>query len=87
MVPNVHGSGDTERVGHLTHRGNDILKCQIIESAWMAIRRDPALMLQYQELIKRMKPSKAIIRIVRKLINRIRYVLKNQQPYVMGVVA
>jgi len=87
MVPNVSASGDTERVGHLTHRGNDILKCQLIESAWVAIRRDPALMLQYQELTKRMKPNKAIIRIVRKLVNRIRYVLKNQQPYEIGVVA
>jgi len=87
MVPNVYASGDSENVGHLTHRGKDILKCQLIESAWMAIRRDPALMLQYQELTKRMKPNKAIIRIVRKLVNRIRYVLKNQQAYELGVVA
>lgn len=87
MVPNVYASGDSEKVGHLTHRGKDILKCQLIESAWMAIRRDPALMLQYQELTKRMKSNKAIIRIVRKLNNRIRYVLRNQQPYELGVVA
>ena len=46
MVPNVYASGDTEKIGHLTHRGNDILKCQLVESAWMAIKRDPALMLQ-----------------------------------------
>lgn len=87
LVPYVYASGDTEKVGHMTHRGNNILKCQLIESAWMAVKRDPALMLQYQELTKRMKGNKAIIRIVRKLVNRIRYVLKNQQPYEMGVVA
>jgi transposase len=87
MVPNVYASGDSEKVGYMTHRGHDLLKCQLIESAWMAIRRDPALMLHYQELTKRMKPTKAIIRIVRKLINRIRYVLKNQQPYEIGVVS
>ena len=87
MIPNVYASGVTEKVGHLTHRGNDILKCQLIESAWIAIRRDPALMLQYQELVKRMKPSKAIIRIVRKMINRIRYVLIHQQPYEIGIVS
>lgn len=86
MVPNVYASGDSEKVGYMTHRGNDLLKCQLIESAWMAIRRDPALMLQYQELTKRMRPSKAIIRIVRKLVNRIRHVLKNQVPYEIGVV-
>lgn len=87
LIPNVHASGDTEKVGRLTHRGKDILKCQLLESAWIAIRKDPALMLYYQELIKRMKPSKAIIRVTRKLINRIRYVLTQQQPYELGVVA
>lgn len=86
MVPNVYASGDSEKVGHLTHRGNDQLKCQLVESAWTAIRKDPALMLCYQDLTKRMVASKAIIRIVRKLVNRVRYVLKNQQPYVTGVV-
>ena len=86
LIPNVHASGDTEKVGHLTHRGKDILKCQLLESAWTAVRKDPALMLYYQELIKRMKPSKAIIRVTRRLINRIRYVLINQHPYEIGVV-
>lgn len=58
----------------------------IVESCWVAIRNDPALMLAYQKLIVRMKPSKAIIRIAKKIINRIRYVLKNQTPYVKAVV-
>lgn len=87
MIPNVYASGDIEKVGHITNRGNNLLKCQLVECAWVAIRRDPALMLQYQELLKRMKPSKAVIRIVRKLINTIRYVLMNHQPYELGVVA
>lgn len=87
MIPNVHASGDIEKVGHMTHRGNDILKCQLIESAWIAIRKDPALLQYYQELIKRMKPAKAIVRVVRKLTNRIRYVLLHQHPYELGVVA
>lgn len=87
LVPCVYASGDMEKVGHMTYRGHDLLKCLLVEAAWMAIRRDPALMLQYQALTKRMKGNKAIIRIVRKLINRIRYVLKNQRPYELGVVA
>jgi len=87
LVPCVYASGDTEKLGHMTYRGHDVLKCLLVEASWMAVRRDPALMLQYQVLTKRMKGNKAIIRIVRKLINRVRYVLKNQKPYELGVVA
>lgn len=58
----------------------------IVESSWVAIRNDPALMLAYQKLIVRMRPTKAIIRISKKMINRVRYVLKNQTSYVKAVV-
>ena len=43
-------------------------------------------MLAYQKFVVRMKPNKAIIRMAEKIINRIRYVLKNQTPYVEAVV-
>ena len=58
----------------------------LIESAWIAIRNDPALMLAFQELTKRMKATKAIVRIARKLLNRIRFVLKNKTAYEIAVV-
>ncbi len=87
LIPNVYGSGDTERIGEITKRGNGRLKRSLIESSWVAIRNDPALGLKYQELCTRMKGNKAIIRIARKLLNRIRYVLLNNTPYQMGVAA
>ena len=58
----------------------------VVESSWIAIRNDPALMLAYQKLVKRMLPQKAIIRISKKLTNRILYVLKNKKSYVQAVV-
>ena len=33
-----------------------------------------------------MKKTKAIVKIARRLLNRIRYVLKNQVDYVPGVI-
>ena len=51
----------------------------IIESAWVAARIDPALSLAYNELCKRMKSTKAIVRIAKKLLNRVKYVLKNAE--------
>ena len=86
LVPMTNSSGESESIGGITKRQNKMLRSMIVESSWVAIRNDPALMLAYQKLIVRMKPSKAIIRIAKKMTNRIRYVLKNQTPYVKAVV-
>lgn len=86
LVPMTNSSGESESVGGITKRQNKVLRSMLIESSWMAIRNDPVLMLAYQKLIVRMKPSKAIVRIAKKLINRIRYILKHQTPYVTSVV-
>ncbi|HUS85985.1 MAG TPA: IS110 family transposase [Bacteroidales bacterium] len=85
LVPNVYASSDTEHIGAMTKRGNNWLKTMIIESAWIAVKKDPSLLLYYQQLTKRMKSSKAIVRVARKLVNRMRYVLKNNQPYIQAI--
>uniref|UniRef100_UPI0040475341 IS110 family transposase n=1 Tax=Mariniflexile sp. TaxID=1979402 RepID=UPI0040475341 len=86
LVPMTNSSGDHDSIGPITKRQNKVLRSMIVESSWVAIRNDPALMLAYQKLIVRMQPSKAIIRIAKKMVNRMRYVLKNQTPYVKAVV-
>ena len=86
LVPMTNSSGDHESVGGITKRQNTIFRNLIIESSWIAIRSDPALMLAYQKLVIRMKPTKAIIRIAKKMLNRIRYVLKNQELYEYAVI-
>jgi transposase len=86
LVPTTNSSSETERVGSITPRSNQILRGMIIESSWIAIRNDPALALAYSKLCKRMKPNKAIIRIAKKLLNRIRYVLNNQKQYEYAII-
>jgi transposase len=86
LIPSTHSSGEKENVGEITHRGNSFLRGALVESAWIAARMDPALHISYHNYCKRMEPNKAIIRIARKLLNRIRFVLKNNQPYVCAVV-
>lgn len=86
LIPTTSSSGDSDRVGGITPRSNKPLRSVLIESAWVASRNDPALSLAYNQLCKRMKPNRAIIRIAKKLLNRIRYVLKNQQAYEYAVV-
>lgn len=86
LVPTTNSSGENDKTGDITIRSNKMLRTAIIESSWVAIRNDPALMLAYQKLIKRMEPQKAIVRISKKLVNRILYVLKNKKAYVHAVV-
>ena len=86
LIPMTNSTGDKEVTGKITKRQNKILRSLIIESSWIAIRNDPALMLAYGKLIKRMKPTRAIIRIAKKMLNRIKYVLKNQAFYEYSVV-
>lgn len=84
LVPSTNSSGDKERIGEITHRGNKFLKGIIIESAWMALRQDTRLFHTFIALKQRMEGNKAIIRIARKLAARIMYVLVNEKPYVMN---
>lgn len=86
LVPMTNSTGENEKTGDITVRKNRMLRTTIIESSWIAIRNDPALMLAYQKLVKRMEPQKAIIRIAKKLVNRILYVLNNKKAYVQAVV-
>lgn len=86
LVPSMYGSGEKMQTGKMIKRGRKELKIMLIEAAWDAVRLDPALMFKFNELQKRMNKNKAIIRIARSLLNRMRLVLKSQQPYVIGVV-
>lgn len=67
--------------------GHKQLRSALIEAAWVAIRVDPAMMQCYQLLTKRMKGAYAIIRIARKLLQRLRAVLISGQPYQKGIIA
>ena len=86
LVPTRNNSGEIIKDGEMTFRGQDRLKKCLTESAWVAARIDPALSLAYNTYVLRMEANKAIIRIARKLLNRIYRVLKNKEEYVKGVV-
>jgi len=86
LVPNCHSSGENERTGGLSRRGNAAMKNVLIECAWVAVKKDPALLLYYKQQITHMQGQKAIIKVARKLLSRIRYVLINQKEYVTGVI-
>jgi transposase len=85
LVPRIRESGETTHTGGITFRCNTFLRTLLIESSWQAIRMDPALMQYYHNHVVNSKGHKVVIKVARKLLNRIRYVMKNRQPYITGV--
>lgn len=86
LIPNTDSSGEKETTTGITNRRNQFLRHLIIECSWIAVRKDPALLMAFERLSKNMPKTRAIVHIARKLLNRIRYVLKNQKDYVPAVV-
>ncbi len=86
LIPSTKSSGEQDKVGGITKRGQHLLRSAIIESAWIAARIDPALNASYHSYCKRMQANQAIVRIAKKLVSRIKYVLKNNRPYECKIV-
>jgi len=86
LVPDTDDSGDTKRNKGLTHRRNIYLRDALIESSWVLIKKDPAMLMKYKDYCKRMHKNKAIVKIARHLLARISYVLRKQTPYVSGLL-
>jgi transposase len=87
LVPGEHSTGETEQDTGLNPRRNSALRYMLIECAWIAQREDPALLNAFTAYCKRMPKSMAIVPIARKLVSRMRFVLKNNHPYVTGVLS
>lgn len=86
LSPAVYSTGEKEKNLGLSKQKNKYIRNYLIESAWTAIRKDEALQMAYGKLCRRMDSKRAIIRITKKLLSRIRYVWINQQPYELSVV-
>jgi len=87
LVPDTDDSGETKRTRGITHRRNTYLREALIESSWVIIKKDPAMLLKYKNYCKRMHKNKAIIKIARHLLARLNFVLKNKVPYENGLLA
>jgi transposase len=86
IVPDTASSGESNITKGITHRSNHHLRTAIVESSWVIIRKDPAMLHLYKKYCATMVPNKAIIKIARHLLSRIRYVWTNQIEYEIGLV-
>lgn len=86
LYPMEYSSGEHVYKGNITIRSNHYLRDSLVEASWVSIRHDPALMLVYQDWKCRMTAKRAIVKIARKILSRIRYVWMNETPYVKGLL-
>jgi len=85
LVSSEHSTGDHEARGAITRSGDSRLRNKLIQSAWVAIGKDPELRAFYRRIYQRhpqkVAARKAIVAVARKLTTRIYAVLKQQRPY------
>lgn len=86
LVPSTSSSDNKTVMKGLSQRHSRFLRFALIESAWVAVRVDPVFTHCYNKLCQRMSKQRAIIRVAKKLLNRIRSVWQNKQRYVIGTV-
>lgn len=86
LVPSTFSSGENPMDTGITPRRNPSLRGALIESAWVAIRNDPALLAFYQRHCKTMSGNKAIVRVAKKLLSRVRHVLQRQELYQKSIL-
>jgi transposase len=80
----VHDSGQTHRDKGITKSGRKELRWALVEASWQAIRSNPRVRAQYDELCKRKHPNQAIMAIARKLLVTLWYLLSRKESYILA---
>ena len=86
LTPGERSTGDSVNRGSITHLGNKVLRSLLVESAWVAIRKDKQLNQFYHRIRKKHHGSYAsklaITAVARKLTHLIYRVLKDRRVYI-----
>ncbi len=86
LIPDVRSSDQKSKDLGIKYHHNKYLRQLLIESAWVAVRQDPALTCAYNNYLQRMSKQESIIRVAKKLLSRIIYVWQKKITYVNAVV-
>ncbi len=67
LNPSERSSGGKQRFRHISKQGNRMMRWLLVEAAWIAVRKDPALQRVYQRLTFRRAGKIAVVAVARKL--------------------
>lgn len=85
LVPDTGSSGERNVSRGITRRSNRRLRTFLIECSWIALRHDPALAKSYSDYTKRMPGNKAIIKVARKMLSKIRHIWLKRESYELNI--
>jgi transposase len=86
LTPSQYSSADKIRMGRITRAGKSGLRGTLVEASWMLINKDRAMRQRYDEIKARSGAKRAIVAIARMLLLRMRRILLDRRPYVLGLV-
>lgn len=81
LTPSEYSSDETRHMGRITRQGPPRLRHLLTESAWVAIKKDPALANAYTRIAQRAGGKKAIVAVARRLIGRARVLFRKKEDY------
>lgn len=74
-------------MGRITCIGKNSLRALLVQAPWQLIRKDGVMREKYEKLKIRSGGKRAIVAIARTLLIRIRRILLDRMPYIVGVVS
>lgn len=87
LTSSEYSSGEQVHRGRITGQGSGIVRAWLIQSAWRAISKDPALLAKFQGVWQNSgSKKKAIVAVARKMTVRIHNLEKLGTPYQIGVI-
>lgn len=81
LTPSEHSSGEHKRLGHISRQGRSILRKTLIQASWVAIYKDPSLMVVFERIACTAGKKRAIVGVARRLIGQLRSCLKSNTLY------
>jgi transposase len=74
-------------MGRITRVGKNSLRATLVQASWALIRKDGVMQEKYDRLKSRSGGKRAIVAVARTLLIRMRRMLLDNEPYVIGLVA
>ena len=85
LTPNCRNSGDVkDRLGSITKRGSATARFILGQLVLHVLRRDPRMKAWYGRIKKRRGSKIARVAVMRRLATILWYMVKNNEPYVIG---
>ena len=87
LTPSQYSSADKVRMGRITCVGKNSLRAMLVQASLALIRKDGVMREKYERLKSRSGGKRAIVAVARTLLIRMRRMLLDNNPYVVGLVA